>query len=294
MKISVSSYSFEQYIRKGTMTQFDCVEKAHELGLETIDFIEMKPCENPTLEQQKEYAQKIREKADELGMNIEAYFVGAHLYYDTPEENEKEVARVCGQLEVAKVLGAKIMRHDVSYNLTKTGNGRSFDLQLPTIAANCRKITEYGEKLGIKTCVENHGYIAQDSDRMERLFNAVNHDNFGLLVDFGNFSCADENHACAVSRVAPYAINVHAKDMHLYNGSEPVPGFCNPTRAGNYFRGAIIGQGDVPVKQCIRIMKRAGYDGYLCIEFEGKEDCILGITEGFATLKRYIAEVEAE
>ena len=41
-------------------------------------------------------------------------------------------------------------------------------------------------------------------------------------------------------------------------------------------------------------MKRAGYDGYLCIEFEGKEDCILGIEQGFATLKRYIAEVEAE
>ena len=41
-------------------------------------------------------------------------------------------------------------------------------------------------------------------------------------------------------------------------------------------------------------MKRAGYDGYLSIEFEGKEDCIYGITTGFANLKKYINEVESE
>lgn len=293
MKISVSSYSFAQYIRKGLMTELDCVEKAKELGLDTIDFTELKPCDAPTFEQQIEQAKKIRAKADELGMNIEAYFVGAHLYYDTPEENEAEVQRVCRQLDVAKELGAKIMRHDVCYRLTKTGNGRSFDLQLPTIAENCRKIADYGEKLGIKTCAENHGYIAQDSDRMERLFNAVNHDNFGLLVDFGNFCCADEDNVTAVSRVAPYAINAHAKDMHIYEGRHLLPGFF-PTRGGNSLRGAIIGQGSVPVKQCIRAMKMAKYDGYLCIEFEGKEDCIQAIKEGFEALTKYIAEVEAE
>ena len=279
---------------EGCKSKEEIVAKAKELGLEAIGFIDLKPCENPTLEQQKEYAAQIRAKADELGMVIDAYYIASHLYYDTPEENEAEVKRVCDQLDVAKILGCEIMRHDVCYRLTKTGNGKSFDLQLPTIAENCRKIADYGQKLGIKTCAENHGYIAQDSDRMERLFNAVNHDNFGLLVDFGNYSCADEDHVQAVSRTAPYAVCVHAKDMHLYSGSEPVPGFCSPTRGGNYFRGAIIGQGNVPVKQCIRIMKRAGYDGYLCIEFEGKEDCILGIEQGFATLKRYIAEVEAE
>ena len=293
MKISVSSYSFAQYIRKGLMTELDCVAKAKELGIDTIDFTELRPCEKPTLEQQLEQAKKIREKADELGMNIEAYFVGAHLYYDTPEENEAEVKRVCAQLDVAKALGAKIMRHDVCYRLTKTGNGKSFDLQLPTIAENCRKIADYGQKLGIKTCSENHGYIAQDSDRMERLFNAVNHDNYGLLVDFGNFACADEDHITAVSRVAPYAISAHAKDMHIYEGKVYGDGLIG-TRGGNTLRGAVIGQGNVPVKQCMRIMKRAGYDGYLCIEFEGKEDCIQAIKEGYATLSRYISEIEAE
>ncbi len=292
MKISVSSYSFEQKICDGKMEMIDCLEKAKEIGLDTVDFTDLHIGDNRNHEDMAEYAKQIRAKADELGMNIHAYYASAHLYHETDEDNARVVEETCRKLDLAAILGCKVFRHDVTYHLR--GKGRSFDLQLPTLAENCRRISDYAMGLGIKTCVENHGYIAQDSDRMERLFNAVNHENFGLLVDFGNFCCADEDNARAVSKVAPYAVMVHAKDMHYYKGDETNPGNCWNTRGGAWFRGAIIGQGDVPVKQCLRAMKFAGYDGYVCIEFEGKEDCILGITEGFATLKKYIEEVEQE
>ena len=282
MKISVSSYSFYQYIREGKMTVLDTVAKAHSLGFEAIEFIDL-PGE--TLEDRKEYARAIRAEADRLGMTINAYTVSGNLYLNSPEADAAEVERLKTQLDIAKILGASVMRHDACYNIYKMGNGRSFDLMLPTIAANARKITEYGESLGIKTCVENHGYIAQDSDRVERLFNAVAHDNFGLLVDIGNFVCADEDNVTAVSRVAPYAIHAHAKDMHL--SSEPLPGY-GQTRGCNYFKGAIIGNGDVDVKRCISILRRAGYDGYLSIEFEGSEDCIEAIAKGLEYLKQIV------
>ncbi len=290
MKISVSSYSFAQYMKNGKMTQLDVPSKAKEIGLGAVEFTDLEPCENPTLEQQKQYASEIRAEADKLGMDINAYTIRGNLYHDNAEDNAREVERLCGQLDVAKILGVSVMRHDVCYSLGKTGNSRSFDLMLPTIADNARKITEYGAKLGIKTCTENHGYIAQDSIRVEKLFNAVNHDNYGLLVDMGNFLCVDENPVTAVSRVAPYAVHAHCKDMYISDKS----GNGSMTRGGNFFKGAIIGCGVVPVKQCIRILKRAGYDGYLSIEFEGSEDCIYGITKGYENLKRFIAEVEAE
>jgi sugar phosphate isomerase/epimerase len=179
------------------------------------------------------------------------------------------------------------MRHDVCYKLGKTGLSRSFDLMLPNIRENILRVTEYAAKSGVKTCVENHGYIAQDSDRMERLFNAVNHENFGLLVDIGNFVCVDENPITAVSRLAPYAIHVHIKDMIVSPGGAHDPG-TSQTRGCNYFRGTVAGQGSVPVKQCIKILKRAGYDGDYTLEFEGPEDCIYGISKGFDNLKKYM------
>lgn len=68
------------------------------------------------------------------------------------------------------------------------------------------------------------GFFAQDSDRIEKLVTGVANPNFGLLVDIGNFACADDPSDKAVGRVAKYAKHVHAKDFHIKSGSEPTPG----------------------------------------------------------------------
>ena len=87
----------------------------------------------------------------------------------------------------------------------------------------------------------------------------------------GNFLCADENPITAVSRCAPYAFNVHAKDFLFKSGQEDQPEGFFMTRGGNFIRGTVVGHGVVPVKQCVAALKRAGYDGYLTLEFEGME-----------------------
>jgi len=288
MKLSVSSYSFYQYIGQGKMTLLECMAKAKEIGFDAIEFIDMPGA--PDLEAQKDMARQVRAEADRLGLDINAYTIGACLYHETQEAQDAEVERLKGQVDVAKILGAKVMRHDVTYSLGKTGNSRSFDLQLPTIAANARKVTEYAQSQGVITCTENHGFIAQDSDRVERLFNAVNHDNYGLLVDIGNFLCAGEDPVMAVSRVAPYAVHVHVKDF--IRKDAPSEG-CFLTRNCDYIGGVAVGDGVVPVKKCLHILQRAGYDGYVSIEFEGQEDCISGISRGYRNLKQIISQLEA-
>lgn len=282
MKISVSSYSFAQYQRAGKLDYLTTMEKAHEMGFEAIEFIDL-PGE--TQEERLALAAKLRARADELSMDINAYTIGANLYQGSPEADACEVEKIKRKLDVAKVLGVSVLRHDACWSVPREGKVRSFDAMLPVIAKNAREITEYAQTLGIRTCVENHGFVAQDSDRMERLFNAVDHENFGLLVDMGNFVCVDEDNVRAVSRVAPYAVHAHAKDMYISKtGGE---GF-GQTRGCNYFKGAVLGEGDVDVARCVAVLKKAGYDGYLSIEFEGSEDCIEGIAKGFAYLKTLI------
>lgn len=286
MKISVSSYSFHQYIKAGKLTQLECVAKAKEMGFDAIEFTDIT---GDSLDEQKAMAKKIKDEADRVGIDINAYTIGANLYHESDEDSEKEIERLKGQLDVAKILGAKVMRHDVCYTLGKRGNARSFDLMLPTIAKNARRVTEYAETLGIRTCTENHGFIAQDSDRVEKLFNTVDHDNYGLLVDIGNFLCVDEDPIHAVSRVAPYAVHAHVKDFIRFD--EAVEGRTITTRGANYIAGAVIGEGVVPVRQCLKILKRVNYDGYVSVEYEGREDCIAGIERGLANLKRFISEI---
>ncbi|MBE5732995.1 MAG: sugar phosphate isomerase/epimerase [Clostridiales bacterium] len=283
MKISVSSYSFNQYLKSGKLDLFGAMDKAKEMGFDAIEFIDL-----PAKDHDEEIAlaQKLASYAKEIGLEINAYTVGACMCKATDEEDDKEYERVKGKLDVASALGAKVFRHDAVFALERF---RSFDLSLPTIVKNIRRISDYAKTLGITTCIENHGKICQDSDRVERLFNAVNHENFGILMDVGNFACVDENNVMAVSRIAPYAVHVHFKDFNIVPRSENRPEHAFESRACNYLVGTSIGYGDVNTAQCYAILKSIGYDGYLSVEYEGPEDCIEGIKKGFDNIKKYMA-----
>lgn len=291
MKLAVSSYSYNQKLKTGEMTQLDAIRIAKEQGFDGIEFTDLRPSAEPTLAEQLAYAKELREEASRVGIEIVAYLVGAKLYGGSAEEDVKEVERLIGQLDVAATLGAKIFRHDVCSTEKIHGKTVSFEQMLLTIAANVRKVTEYAATLGIRTCSENHGLVVQDSDRVERLYNTVRHENYGLLVDMGNFACVDEDSVRAVSRLAPYAIHAHAKDFTVLPFDAEIEEGKKyfESRACNKLMGCAIGDGNIPIAQCIAILKKAKYDGYITIEFEGNGECLSEIEKGLSNLKRYIA-----
>ncbi len=288
MHLCVSSYSFAAAVRAGQMTQFDTVAAAHDLGFSAVEFTDL--CPDPdkpaTQREQVEFAARLREEAERLDMRIAAYAVGADLF-KTGDEAEAEIERLSGQIDVCWTLGAPLLRHDVCHRLD--AKARTFDGMLPTLAENARRVTAYAAGLGIRTCTENHGFVAQDSDRVERLIKAVDHPNFGALVDVGNFACVDEDSAAAVSRLAPLAFHVHAKDFVFYPFSARHAGGIE-TRACNRIEPCAIGDGNIPVEQCLAILRRAGYDGCVSLEYEGRGDCFDGIRRGREALLRYGVE----
>ena len=286
MKTCVSSYSFSQYMRRSGANQLDLIVLAKEMG---FDAIEMTDLDAPDGMTKQEFASLLREESERLSLPIVNYTIGADLL-NAPDLGE-EVERLCAQVDVAAALGAFGMRHDATGGFRNTFRRyKTFDSALPTLAEGCRRVTEYATERGIATMVENHGQFCQESTRVEKLVGAVDHSNFGLLVDIGNFLCADEPSVSAVARVAAFARHVHVKDFHVKSGSEPNPGrgFFG-TRGGNYLRGAILGHGDVPVYQCLRILHEQGYDGYVSIEFEGMEDNLPALEIGLENLQNYIA-----
>lgn len=291
MKISVSSYSFSQYLNDGRLTQLTCIAKAKELGFDAIEFTDLQPPEGVT---EEEYARQIKAECDRVGLPVSNYTISADLLNNDPKA---EVERLKKKVDIAAILGTKSMRHDAAWGWKGENVRGPQGLRniVDRLADCCREVTEYAATKGIRTMVENHGIFLQDADRVERLINTVNHPNFGWLCDMGNFMCADENPALSYGKAAPYAFYAHAKDFIWKSGSESDPGegFFQ-TRSGNYLRGTIIGHGAVPVKQCLRILRNNGYDGYLGVEFEGIEDSLLGLRIGLANLRRYVSEVYGE
>lgn len=281
MKYSVSSYSYSQLRHAGLYTEFELIALAKEMGFDGIEFAEIN---TPAGKDKAEYAAELKAEADRVGIEIVCYSIGADFL-----KNENQVEDLKKEVDIAAILGVKLMRHDATSGFKDGERGsKGFDQALPILADGYRAVTQYAKTKGIRTMVENHGFFCQDSDRVEKLINAVADDNFGALVDLGNFLCADENPATAVGRLAPYAFHVHAKDFHVKNGNGVIPpdGFFR-SRGGNALRGAIIGHGDVPVLQCLRILEAHGYDNYITVEFEGMEDAKKGVACGLKTLKYF-------
>ncbi|MCB0096060.1 MAG: sugar phosphate isomerase/epimerase [Caldilineaceae bacterium] len=287
MKIGVSSYSFIRLVTSGQMDQVAVIGKAKEIGFDVIEFSKIIVPEGKTLDG---YAAELRAEADRLGIDIVNYTVGADFLRGSNGNLQAEIERVKGEVDIAAILGVPGMRHDATSGWPADHIGpKSFDAALPRLAEGCRAVTEYAAAKGIKTMVENHGFFCQESTRVEKLVTAVDHANFGVLIDMGNFLCADDEPASAVGRLMPFAFHCHAKDFHVRSGNEVAPGRgWFQSRAGNYLRGAIIGHGNVPVLQCLKVMQRDGYDGVLSIEYEGIEDVLTGIEIGHENLRRMV------
>lgn len=285
MKIGVSSYSFQQLISAGKETQLSVMKIAKDMGFDGIEFTDLNAPEGVT---EAQYAEMIREESERLSLPVTAYTISANFLNDAGVH--AEVERICRKVDVAEILGAKNLRHDAAWSVPEDIRAfAGFEQVLPVLVDGCKRVTEYAQSKGITTMIENHGFFCQDSERVEKIINGVGSANFGVLLDVGNFACADENSALAAGRLAPYVKHVHAKDFHIKSGNsfDPGKGFFK-SRGGNYLRGSIIGHGDIPVRQCLSIVKNSGYDGFVSIEFEGLEDCLKGIEIGFENLKKML------
>ena len=280
MKIGVSSYSFRKYQKATSASYIDLCDRAKELGFEGIEFIDLKT------EDDLSEAAAIRAHCESIGLPIVAYTIGANLQC---EDLAAEVARLKGCVDVAAALGAPVMRHDVASALRNIA-GYTWEDAITDMAPAIREVTEYAAEKGIRTCSENHGKLFQDSVRVEALIDAVNHPNYGWLVDMGNFLCVDEAPLSAVTRAAKYAFHAHAKDFlyHIVKDGVPTPDGYFTTRNGNLLRGTVVGHGVVPVNDCVKVLRDAGYDGWLSIEFEGMEENIPALTAGLSYLRRVV------
>jgi len=280
MKLGLSSYSLARAIQANEMSITDAIVWISNHGGEHIEIVPIgfDLNNNPGLIDQ------IRKQADESGIEISNYAIGANLTCDDESAYENEIQRVMKEVDVANALGVKLMRHDVASR--SDISIKQFQADLPKMAEACQRIADHAAQYGITTSVENHGYYIQASDRVQALIHAVNRPNFKTTLDIGNFMCADEDSVAATKNNISYASMVHIKDFYLR------PSYLNPgngwfrTTAGNYLRGAISGQGDIDMREVLRVIKHSGYDGYLSIEFEGMEDCRTGSEYGLQNIRR--------
>ena len=110
MKYCVTTYSFSKHINQTKCDYFKICDLTKEMGFDGIEFIDLDRWDKE-LDKEKT-AKEIRDYCDKIGLEIVSYTISADFL-----NRENEVERVKSCVDIAEILGAKVMRHDVTYAL---------------------------------------------------------------------------------------------------------------------------------------------------------------------------------
>ena len=272
MKHGVSTYSLDQLLSTGQLSLAGAIREAGAMGFDGVELANL--TENYPYDPEELCA-----AAREAGVELCSWATSANFAADI---SAQETA-LRAEIDRAAAMGCKAVRTDIYHE----------DVPHPyaeNVLAALRRLADYAQEKDVVLITENHGGYLVTPERLERLFQAVDHENFGLLCDFANFADANEDPARAVRLLKKHIRHVHVKDCHLLPGDRLYPGEgWYVTAGGDYWRCAIAGQGNLPLAQCMKTLAQSGYDGYLIQEFEGVEDCRMAIRAGLDYMKRLLA-----
>lgn len=279
IKIGFTSYSFAQALRKGEMDIAEAIRFAAELGAQHMelapgDLFEMTP----------ETIAKIVETAKSVQLPLSSYTIGANFVQKDAAAVKAEIERIKKEVEIGAALGVTRMRHDCGWRPQEECSYDNFEREAGIFIDACGQIADKAKSYGIVTSIENHGFYVQASERVQRIVLGVNRDNFRTTLDVGNFLCVDEDPECAVMNNVRFASMIHFKDFHIRRSVTDPAGFIK-TLHGRYLRGAVTGDGDVDLPAICKIIKNSGYDGFLSIEYEGREECKFACTRAIKNVK---------
>lgn len=296
MQLGFSSYSFYQCLRTRQWTLLDVFDwvaasDGEHLEIATVSLSDDITNDSSTLDTDPELVAAIKAKSASSGVPLSNLVLPANFLTDTREEHDHHLARVKRHIQVADELGIRLLRHDVTAWSRRAENVADFETNLPVIVEACKELAQYAATYGITTSVENHGLFVNASERVRRLIYLVDEPNFKTTLDVGNFLVVDEDPVSAVTQNVGEASIVHLKDFFVRPlEKDPGEGWLR-TAGGRFLRGTIVGAGDMDMRGVLRAIKGSGYDGYVSIEFEGIEDCLVGSAQGLANATRLLAEV---
>lgn len=160
--------------------------------------------------------------------------------------------------------------HAIRVNAASQG---TYEEQMERAADGLRSLTEYADDEGISVVVENHGGLSSNADWLVGTIEMVDHPNCGTLPDFGNFRISED-------------------EMYdYYEGTEKLMEHAKGVSAKTYDFDEEGNETTLDVMRLMRIVKDAGYTGYVGIEYEGNR---LSEDEGIKASKALLEKVGAE
>ena len=262
-KISLAEWSLNRTLFSGKLDHLDfCRVAKNDLGINAVEYVNQFFFDKA---EDRSYLKEMKDRAEDLGVINLLIMCDKEGDLGDPDQNQRTEAieNHYKWAEAAKFLGC----HSIRVNAKSEG---SYDEQIHLAAEGLRKLTEYGDSIGINTIVENHGGLSSNGKWLASVIEKVDHPRCGTLPDFGNFKLEGDDwydRYLGVKELMPYAKAVSAKSNDFNSDGDE-------TNTDYY--------------KMMNIVLSEGYSGYVGIEYEGRS---LDEMSGIRATKKLLEKV---
>ena len=186
-----------------------------------------------------------------LGLTVSDLGASARMHEKDPVVRAAQFDEGRRFIDLAQAMGVKYVRMFGD----KFPEGEPRADVMKRVIDGFREMAAYAKPAGVTVLIESHGDFTRSAD-LENILTSVASPQFALLWDaHHSFVAAGEPPADTFARIGTWTRHTHLKD------SKP---------AGADRRYVLIGAGEVPVKEQVRVLAAAGYKGLYCFEWEKK------------------------
>lgn len=246
-KISLAEWSFHKALFAKEMTNLDFPKVTRELGLEGVEYVNQFFKDKA---KDEKYLGELKKITENEGVENVLIMCDGEGMMGHPEkaEREKTVDNHKKWVDAAAFLGC----HSIRVN---AGSRGEYEEQQKLAADGLRMLCEYGDTQNINVIVENHGGLSSNGEWLSGVMKLVDHKRVGTLPDFGNF-----------------IINRRTGESYdRYKGMELLMPFAKGVSAKSNVFNADGDEANMDYYRLMKIVDDAGYEGFVGIEYEGKE-----------------------
>ncbi|MEU7056179.1 sugar phosphate isomerase/epimerase family protein [Streptomyces sp. NPDC046197] len=177
---------------------------------------------------------------------VEVLGLAGYVRVAAPGDDGTVVAEIHELLELARALGAPYVR------VFPGGVPEQPRQEADAVAARrLGTAAEYAADLGVRILLETHDSHRTGADVM-RVLGLVGHRQVGALWDVMHTWLGGEQPSDTYAALSPYLGYVQVKDIASADDPTPLP----------------LGSGVLPLVECVELLSRHGWDGWLCWEYE--------------------------
>lgn len=276
-KISLAEWSLHRALFGGKLDHLEFPAKAkNDFGIDAVEYVNQFFKDKA---KDQRYLGDLKKRCDDLGVVSVRIMIDEEgdLGNTDPAARTTAIENHYKWVEAAQFLGCTDIR------VNARGNGPA-ETVAGAAADGLKRLTDFARDYHIAVIVENHGGYSSDGQWLADVMKQVDDPNCGTLPDFGNF-CLRRSEPKDRSPEA-YAATVCLEEYDMYKGVQEMMPFAKGVSAKTYAFDSQGNETKIDYVRMMKIVRDAGYTGYVGIEYEGDGNEEEGIRNTLELLKK--------